>query len=124
MNTLHIALENRQVVTLYAKGTTIIYVFANADLNDAIKMIVFASYFRSGEDQPLPYIFVKDSIYKEFVNKCTRNAAVECHNKYRWEYYKSRATMSIEQAGTTKILGCDSDYEIHRTILSSIPTAI
>ena len=50
-------------------GSTMIFVFADAHLDDAVKVSFFASYFNFSFSQPLPYTFVEESIYDAFVKK-------------------------------------------------------
>ena len=67
---------------LGGKGSTVIFVFADADLEDAVKKICCAPYFRFSEDQSLPYTIVEESKYKEFVKKSIEEARK--YNKGVW----------------------------------------
>ena len=51
------------------KGPTIIFVFADADLDDAVKKSHFAPHLIFYKDQPPPFTFVEESIYDKFVRK-------------------------------------------------------
>ena len=64
---------NSQKVTLCYelgfKGPTVVFVFADADLNDAVEKSYFAPHLIFYKDQPPPCTFVEESIYNTFVWK-------------------------------------------------------
>ena len=64
---------NSQKVTrcyeLGFKGPTVVFVFADADLDDAVEKSYFAPHLIFYKDQPPPCTFVEESIYNTFVWK-------------------------------------------------------
>ena len=48
------------------KGPTVVFVFADADLDDAVEKCCCAPHFIFYKDQPHPFTYVEESIYDEF----------------------------------------------------------
>ena len=71
-------------VPLSGKGSTIIFIFADVELDDVIRRSFFANHFIFSKDRPLPCTFVQESIYNNFVTK-VRQKAIDYYVNIKFE---------------------------------------